>query len=85
MDILKFIVSILTILGLFKLCFQWPVNVNRKFSSNYGQQGWSLTVSIILAVLIFAIVLERNNLFRFLFNHFSCCLLLCIRKNHCKL
>lgn len=67
MDILKLLISIPVILGAYKLFFQWPTQINRAFNDRHGQQGWSLAISIILAVLLISIIIVWGNLLKTLF------------------
>lgn len=67
LDVLKLAAFICTIIGLFFICFTWPIKINRKFKENYGVNGWSWLVSLGIAILSFATLYESGTGEKFTF------------------
>ena len=67
LDVLKLAAFICTIIGLFFICFTWPIKINRKFKEKYGSNGWSWLVSIGIAILSFATFYESGTGAKFTF------------------
>lgn len=61
MSILKIAGVITAIIGLYYLCFAWPVKVKRVFRDTYGENGWSWSVSLLLALFTVAAICESGN------------------------
>ncbi|MGN0627753.1 MAG: hypothetical protein ACI4IT_07495 [Oscillospiraceae bacterium] len=67
MDVLKLIVFVCIIVGLFFICFTWPIRINRKFKEKYGSNGWSWLVSVGIAILSFITFYESGTGGKFVF------------------
>ena len=67
MDVLKLAAFIFTVIGLFFICFTWPIMINRKFKRKYGANRWSWLVSLGIAILSFATLYESGTGVKFTF------------------
>lgn len=67
MDVLKLAAFICTVIGLFFICFTWPIKINRKFKGKYGANGWSWLVSLGIAILSLATLYESGTGAKFTF------------------
>lgn len=65
MEFLKLCFYILLIIVLFFLCYVFPFKYNSFFSEKYGKKAWNWIFSVIIAIFMFATLLEKGNTFVF--------------------